>query len=425
MVQKKKSKKDEYKDLSPVEGNLLEYPFFAPAYAQHRTVPVIFEAKIDDKRSIVLSSGYGVPDSLSSDIFLYLMWKAKQEGLEVGKKYHFTLTEISKALGYTNKQHLKRSLKALSTTIFEFKSYYSNGVYSRISDFKLIKELSLWESYRGEIPKSKAYEVNYYILDPRIIKQIEKDRYYRLVDFKLHKELKSGISKRLHLFLIKKLGEQKEFKIGFRKLCLYVPIEKYAKYGKIKPALNTLIKALNELKDKGIIHFYPTNKEEILRIIRSKGDCIFTFKPAPAKLSEIESKERVKKLLHIFLEKLLIPENFVSEILKDQENYEKVVKILIYLDTQRGIENKTGFFLKKFFEDENFDLPTATQKEYMKEVKVKINLMTRSLFEEMPKDEILDKFKSEFPYLQDGTILFYFVLDKWLDMRKYQRRTQE
>jgi len=412
-VSKNTSSKSENakKELVAVEGNIMEMPFFTTQDRHPLTKEITIW--LSSKRGIrITPPPLGMPDSFDAAIFLYLLWKATEEWHRSGvfpKKVHFTIGELSNIFGTRNRERIRIGVRRLVTTTYEFlESFRKGGIY--ISNVvRLIDKVSFWTK-ESELPKCKARETTYVVFTEDIVDSIVSG-YYRYLDFQKHQKLKRPLARRLHFLLAKRLGENREIQVGFKKLAQAIPLKTYTVHKDKKKSLKYLIPALDELV-----------KAEILTYEYDKERDVFIFRQPGAKLASMDAQEEIRNYLVNELRNLWIPDSMIEEFLNNKD-WDLIAGALEYVDKQNP-QNPTGFFLKIL---EDGSLPEALKKWSKDRTNKLISHSKSTLFEEDKEfvKEFLEEFKKRFPDLKKGFLASRFLRYKFQKAYKERRSEKE
>lgn len=392
----------------------MEMPFFTPK--DNFSIPAKKEEVtywITKDRGInIIPSVLGMPDSFDATVFLYLLGKATKEWKKTGifpEKVHFTLKELSEVLNTSNRPRLKVAIKRLTSTTYEFiKSFRKGGIYID-NVVRLLDKHSFW-SKETELPKSKAKETTYIMFSKEIVDSIISG-YYKYLDFSKHQKLKRPIARRLHFLLAKRLGENREIQIGFKKLAYAIPLQTYVKHKRKKTSLKYLFLALDELERADILTYEYDEEREI-----------FTFRQPGAKLASMDAREEIKSYLISELRALWLPDSMINRLL-DNKDWDLIAGALEYVDKQNP-QNPTGFFLKIL---EDGSLPEALKKWSKDRTNKLISHSKSTLFEEDKEfvKEFLEEFKKRFPDLKKGFLASRFLRYKFQKAYKERRSEKE
>ena len=408
-------KKDsDQKDLVAVEGNLMEMPFFTPK--DNFSIPAKKEEVtywITKDRGInIIPSVLGMPDSFDATVFLYLLGKATKEWKKTGifpEKVHFTLRELSEVLNTNNRPRLKVAIKRLTSTTYEFvKSFRKGGIYID-NVVRLLDKHSFW-SKETELPKSKAKETTYITFSKEIVDSIISG-YYKYLDFQKHQKLKRPIARRLHFLLAKRLGENREIQISFKKLAYAIPLQTYVTHKRKKTSLKYLFLALDELKKAGILTYEYDKEREI-----------FIFRQPGAKLASMNARDEIRSYLMGELRALWLPDTMINQLL-DTKDWDVIAGALEYIDKQRP-QNPTGFFLK--IVDEG-SIPEALKEWSKKRTLETVNQGRSALFQEDREfvEEFLKDFKKSYPDLKSGFLKNRFLRHKFSNAYKERHEKEK
>ena len=379
----------------------MEMPFFTPK--DNFSIPA--DKKITywitkDRGISIIPSVLGMPDSFDATVFLYLLWKATKEWKKTGffpEKVHFTITELTEALNTKNTTRLKLAIERLTSTTYEFiQSFRKGGIYID-NVVRILDKHSFW-SRESELPKSKARETTYIVFSKEIVDSIVSG-YYKYLDFQKHQKLKRPLARRLHFLLAKRLGENREIYIGFKKLAYAIPLQTYTVYKDKAKALKYLFRAFEELKNAGILDYYYDKEKEIFHISQPS-----------LKLASMDAEDELKDYLIAELRALWLTDSIIKELL-DKKDWDLIAGALEYIDKQKP-QNAAGFFLK-IVDDGN--LPQALKDWSKRRTYEVVKRHGNALFPEDRKfvKEFLEEFKENFPNLKDGFLKNRFLRHKF------------
>ena len=405
------NRETDQKDLIAVEGNIMEMPFFTPK--DNFSLPP--DKKITywitkDRGIAIIPSILGMPDSFDATVFLYLLWKATREWKKTGifpEKVHFTISELREVLNTNNTARLKLSIERLAATTYEFlKSFRKGGIYID-NVVRMLDKFSYWKK-ESDLPKSRARETTYVVFSKEIVESITSG-YYKYLDFQKHQRLKRPLARRLHFLLAKRLGENREIQIGFKKLAYAIPLQTYITHKRKKTSLKYLFLALDELV-----------KAEILTYEYDRDRDVFIFRQPHVKLASMDAQDEIRDYLMGELRALWLPDRLIEEILENKD-WDMIAGALEYIDKQKP-QNPTGFFLK-IIDDGN--LPEALKNWSKRRTYEMVNQHSNALFPDDRKfvKEFLEKFKERFSDLKDGFLKNRFLRYKF--EKAYQRKQLE
>lgn len=281
----------ENKTLVPVELNLAEHPFFLCGDRNIKEKLI----EVGKDKYIEMSCVKGLPTEFDADVLFGLIFLAKEK--RYPEKVPFTIHQLAKVLNlpYHNYyQQLVDSIDRLWKTLFKFQgTFYRDGKYISVTqtlDIRLVKSFRLYKHRENrQLPKKYAEKESNLSLDQTIIENIAK-KYFRYIDLNQLRSFKD-VAKRLFLFYTKHLGDQPEFRIGFDKLCLKIPLETYIVHHQKSRALKILLKAHKSLKEKQIFDYSYDEGRETFTIKPIKKHL---KQPKPNKfLSQQEPKQLV------------------------------------------------------------------------------------------------------------------------------------
>ncbi len=406
-------KKPERKELVAVEGNIMEMPFFTTKDNSPKPMneEVIFWVT-EDRGIRILPPPMGMPDSLDATVFLYLLWKATQEWQKTGifpKKVHFTIREIGNIVNTGDKRRIRIAIDRLKATTYDFvQSFRKGGVYIN-KTVRLLDKGSYWTK-ESELPRQRAKDTTFVVFSKDIIDSIVSG-YYRYLDFQKHQKLKRPLARRLHFLLAKRLGENREIQIGFKKLAQAIPLQTYIKHKKKKAALKYLIPAIEELV-----------KAEILTYEYDKERDVFIFRQPEVKLTSMDAEDELKNYLIGELRALWLTDSIIKELMKEKD-WDLIAGVLEYIEKQKP-QNPTGFFLK-VVDDGN--LPEALKDWSKKRTYEVVKRQGNALFPEDRKfvKEFLEEFKERFPNLKDGFLKNRFLRHKFEKAYKERQAAKE
>ena len=406
-------KKSDPKDLVAVEGNIMEMPFFTTQ--DYSPKPLNQEVTIwvtKDRGIRILPPPMGMPDSLDATIFLYLLWKATKEFQKTGifpKKVHFTIRELADIANTGDKKRIRMAIDRLKATTYDFvQSFRKGGIYID-KTLRLLDEGSYWTK-ESELPRQRARETTYVVFSKEIVESIAKG-YYKYLDFQKHQKLKKPIARRLHFLLAKRLGENREIQIGFKKLAQAIPIQTYVRHRDRKKALKYLLAALEELVEAEILVYKYDEKRDM-----------FTFSQPGAKLASMDARDEIRNYLMGELRALWLPDTMINQLL-DTKDWDVIAGALEYIDKQRP-QNPTGFFLK--IVDEG-SIPEALKEWSKKRTLEIVNQGRSALFQEDREfvEEFLKDFKKSYPDLKSGFLKNRFLRHKFSNAYKERHEKEE
>lgn len=255
-----KEKKQKPKELTLMEGNILETPIFTFNKGDNRK-KMVFKRETKDElgnpitEKFTMEAPKGIPSAFDQDVYnaimkLYLSQKGTDK-----KNIHFTDYKIAKTIQIAfSGERLKRireSYDRMASTTLKYEgSFYSKGEkITRI--FHLLANVERYEKKKGkrEINMTKV------TLDDIMLKSIDNN-YFNLIDFDKYVALPSGVPRRLYEYLEKKKYQKNSFEIGIKKLAKRIPL-RTKQISKIKQYLD---KANKELKKQGIIDSWKYTK---------------------------------------------------------------------------------------------------------------------------------------------------------------------
>ena len=265
-----------------VEGNLLEYPTF---YFGDRSRPskmsFVFEGEIDGQpihRKITVGNHDGLPGALAQDCLVALLM-LRDESREI----HFYVREVTRLVfgndrTMRRRQLVKQNLKLLAKTMIEFEDSFYNAEkreYVTTNIQPLFYGARIYEHRAGK-NRMDARKHNVFRLSDLFENNINA-RYFNWVYFESYRKLKSGLSRRLFLYLTKKSngGRRREFSITVEKLYPRLPITSK----RPSERFECLDRAAKDLSKVGIARRYD-----------NKGIVTFTF---PDRLREAVEAPRV------------------------------------------------------------------------------------------------------------------------------------
>ena len=316
------------KVLAPIELNLMEHPFFYPAAGrQGGERPTVWRVRLGKDAYVEITNGFGIPGPFEADVMIGLLVLWHRKGRP--QKLYFSLHELCEVLGMKREtSKVKEALKRLSATSFWFvQTFYDGSSYETMPDARFLRELAIYEEKSSKNPKKLANRETYVVIDQWVLDQIEK-KLFRYVDFERHRSLRSGIAKRLHLYLLRHLGDQQKFQIRFSSLAERIPLETYTKYKLKKQAMRILLSALSELQAKGIVayEYYALGR-----------DYVFVFE------SVYERRLRMlREVIGTVLEEMGLDASEQAAAL-EKDNIEKTAVILWEIERQRPLDCRVFF----------------------------------------------------------------------------------
>ena len=404
MKRKKKTHKEEA--LVAVEGNFMETPFFV-TNDKSPSSKDIFTIWITKDRGITITPPpLGAPDSFDATIFLYLLWKATREFQKTGifpKKISFTISEIGKALGTRNWERIKIAIERLTTTTYRFiQSFRRGGIY--IDNTVRIFDKSSYWTREGDLSQKKARETTYVVFSDDIVNSITSG-YYKYLDFQKHRKLKRPLARRLHFLLAKRLGENREIQIGFKKLAYAIPLKTYTEHQKKKIALSYLIPAFEELKNVGILDYYYDKEKDIFHITQPS-----------AKREEMDFQNRIRLYLTNELRGLWFKNKQIEELLNNKD-WDLIAGALEYIEHigKENLQYPSAFFLRTIEDGEVPDM-------LLKRSKERVNSLIRELIRENKRWKgIIKSFKEEFEKkypLKDGFLKYRLMREELIKLKE-------
>ena len=249
----------------PVELNLMEFPVFYPS-ADRRRRPTIVRLPVA-RGEIEISSAHGVPGPFDFDVLIALIaiWEERGRPKE---PFDYTVDEILRLMGLSNwrRREVEAALKRLHSVSFIFEGFTPDGIpVIEGLDVRIVRLFKLYDEQRDrDVPKKKARTVNRIMLDGWLLENYAK-RLYRYIDFRILRQLSTGIAKRLYLYLSRHLGDQQQFRIRFSTLAERIPLESYIHHRHKGKAFRSLLRALDELRAKGVVayRYEPAGRDYI------------------------------------------------------------------------------------------------------------------------------------------------------------------
>lgn len=226
--------KDAPNNLARIDMNLLEIPTFWPGKGQRKSFEMTSHARRDGKLQRVkinLSSGKNLPTAQHNKILLSLLEQYRQSGLTDDGQFAFDKGALIDFAGLERSGDSYRLIReallryAHMTLECEFAWYDPDkGRHvPMVAAFSLVTEVLV----DRETPASKQTNLDEISTEfrPRVrfgnflVKAINKDKYRKLVDFRILRSLaKSGYAARLYQVAIKRMGKKPSWAISYPKL---------------------------------------------------------------------------------------------------------------------------------------------------------------------------------------------------------------
>ena len=335
--------------------NLSEYPFFIPVKGNAR--PKEIEIKLDNSRYFRIKSSMGVPGAFDADVLFAIAYLAQKNDLfQERSRVYFSMREIAEILGITygrSRSKIKESLERWFDTGIFFKGMYiKEGKF--IEDEVWIHPVKKVKIYNEELrskmnlPKRRASDYTYLEFDDDIVRSVLAG-YAKLIDLRYFRQLQNPFSKRLYLYIGKKIGSQGKFSISFKKLCEIIPILTYINNRALDRAFDIFKKAMEELSD-----FYEYVYEK--KGDKGKGkDYIITFFRKEALEPSMEWVA-VREFLSKKLKALGFSTREINKLLKN--DWETLARVWYYVSERMkdgGVSKGKQYFkkvLKKFQESD-------------------------------------------------------------------------
>ena len=419
MSGKQKSKRSK-KDIVKWDQNLSEYPLFVPLKGSKR--PIEVELRIGDNGYLKITSVDGVPGAFDADVLFAIAYIAQEHDLfKENTAVHFSFNEVAKILGLKtgfDRLKIKESLQRwFNTSIYLKELYRKEG--KLVTQEVWLHPIQKLEMYSEEMRKDmhyraknrfKAKDYTWIKFEPMIVRSVLAG-YAKIVDLKYFRELKNPFSKRLYLYLEKKLGNQLMFSISFKKLCEILPILSYKNSGEISKAMKTFKKAMLELNDRYeyILELVDNSKDK-----RSK-DYIVVFRRRTKRLPESEEWVRVREFLVSKMKFLGFSTRDIDKLLVD--SWENLARMIYYttLKIKEGHVKDAKRYFKKVLDE--FILSNQATFEISDDAKNRLfteaSKVWRSLKEEQ-KEEFKRKFSGIFENRDDKPFLFRMFLIDWV-----------
>lgn len=267
-----------------IEGNLLEYPLF---HFGDRSKPskmtFVFEDEINGQRvcrRITVGNFEGLPGALAQDCLVaLLMLREVQDGQDI----HFYNREVTRLVfgsdrSMRRQQLVKNNLKLLAKTIIEFQDSFFDKETDKYITTKIrpiFEKADLYEHHKGD-NRMAARDHNVFRLCDLLQQNINAS-YFNWVYFENYRRLKSGLPRRLFLYLTKKSngGRRRDFVIRLEKLYPRLPITSQ----RPSERFEVLERAAKDLEKVGITYRYD-----------NAGKITFFF---PEKLRQVVEAPRV------------------------------------------------------------------------------------------------------------------------------------
>lgn len=346
--EKDKNKDTVSKDLVKWDMNFSEYPFFIPIRGTNR--PKEIEIKFGEGRVFRIESSTGVPGAFDADVLFAIAYLAQQSDLFKEKsRVYFSMREIADILGVTygrNRSRIRESLERWFKT-----GIYLEGIYRKegkvITNEIWVHPIRKVQIYKEElekkfgIPRSKAGDYTYIEFDSDIVRSVLAG-YAKIIDLRYFRQLRNPFSKRLYLYLGKKIGNQSKFTISFKKLCEVIPILTYINSRALDRAFNVFKKAMEELSDTYDYVYRESSKSDG----RKGKDYIVTFFRKKAIEPSIEWIA-VREFLTSKLKALGFGPTEIHKLLND--DWETLARIWFYVNEQvksGEIRNAKQYFKK-------------------------------------------------------------------------------
>jgi hypothetical protein len=212
-------------------------------------------------RSFRVTNGDGLPGALCQDCFVALLVLREQQG---APDVHFYVREITRLIfgsprGRSKRLRVKLSLQRLATTVLVFTDSFYEGSGREYISTKieaLFPTARIYEHRHGK-NHMDARQENVFRLSDLVEKNLA-GRYFNYVDFEDYKQIRSGVPRRLFLYLTKKADgwRKKDFTIHVEKLYSRIPITAQ----KAAARFECLAKAAKDIEKVGIAHRFNDDK---------------------------------------------------------------------------------------------------------------------------------------------------------------------
>lgn len=260
--------------LVKYEGNITEYPFFNLS-KQDKSKCISKKYNFGEGRTLTVENLHGIPTAFDADVLVALSYLGTQKNC-LDKKIHFTIKELSRLIGCTDKQRVKNSIRCLTGTSYTAQGtiltkvndktiYLDETMMFHIIEYSRYVDTKNKKSYDNEDIREKTWvKFNEYFVNNFIA------NYVQYLDIGIYLKIKTPTAKRLYIYLEKKIGKKTSFTIGIEKLAAVIPIEDKNIYNVrrvLKDAGNILIKheliERYSLDNENITFYFPLQLKKI------------------------------------------------------------------------------------------------------------------------------------------------------------------
>jgi len=295
----------------------------------------------EDREGYIYRAGYKPPVKTDFVFLLCMLYKSQQEGWK--DEIFFTKYEILNACGISeNKwwyERLEDSLERWKCTSIKFEGKFYDGKEYKIMNFGIIDDWDIEE-------ETKKIRVRF---APKWLLQIKNSNYFKYINFKQVKALRSPLVIRLYEILVKSFQTRNKWEIDAMKLADKIPMnEKYIAHiiPKIKAGANR-INEHTDLKIKLTVERKSWGKAKFIfiRIPNEKAESL----PATSGIPE----DNKFKLLVTLLPKEHQEKKTILELMGEyyhKHGYDHIARNINYANKNcRG--NYRAYLLKSIRED--------------------------------------------------------------------------
>jgi hypothetical protein len=297
-------KKEETTSLIKYDINFLEYPLWMQEENAKKSTSEIFVWQ--DMEGYLYKSSTKPPTRMDYIFLLYLLMESQKEGwketIDISRYNIMEGCDIKKNGVYYRR--FEESLKRWAGVSIEFKGTFYDGKNYLSIGFHII------DSHKIE---GKKVQIRF---SPEWLLKIQNSNYFKYINFKLIKSLRSPLVMRLYEILLKTFQKRNKWTIDANKLALKIPINK--KY--VAHIIPRIIVGVNRISKKTDLKL----KLDVIK--KSNGKAKFVFYKLNETI-ELKPKENIQETLNN--KKIVILSDEIIELLRPEYQSNVIVISLL------------------------------------------------------------------------------------------------